>query len=89
MDTPAIDRATAARLNPYISAVMAEDTFENLILALRDFGHMLAHNADDSDGESMPLGNLHLMAGVFASALEYEADNLPPRPASRRADPAK
>jgi ABC-type nitrate/sulfonate/bicarbonate transport system ATPase subunit len=68
-----LDRQTAHRINPFISAFWTEETLESLALVTHDLGYIIAAKEQQPDMISMK--QMYLMMGTIAAALEYEAHN--------------
>jgi hypothetical protein len=67
-----IDRETATKLNPLISGMGYRDTLSMLSSLVTDLGYFVA--ISDGENTETHFGNMHLICGVIAAALDFEAD---------------
>lgn len=72
---PAVDRATAHKLNPLVSNLWTEDTLDSLSGVVDDLGYFLSIVAHASEDEVPRFGRLYLLCGAISAALAYEAAN--------------
>ena len=75
---PAIDRQTAAALNPMINSVSAQDTLEGLSVLIGELGHLVTFAANDR--HPLDITCIYMVFAAIASALDYEAGGAWPEP---------
>lgn len=75
-EAPAVDRATAHKLNPLVSSLWTEDTLDSLSGVIDDMGYFLSMVANQPEGQDPHFGRLYLLFGAISAAVAYEVDNL-------------
>lgn len=74
----AVDRATAARINPLISNLWTEDTLDSLSSVVYELGYLVISEND------LATDNLFHLFGAIAAALEWESKNIDSCAAARK-----